>query len=168
MTSISQMNRDDFVATFRGVYEHSDWIAELVWDGGLTKAEDTATGLQAAMADVVSAAGYEPQLSLLRAHPDLAGKLAVRGDLTDESTSEQKSAGLDRCSTEEFDELQALNTRYRSTFNFPYILAVKGRNVSEILENFRSRVNNDVEIEFQEALNQVHQIALLRLETLFA
>jgi len=162
------MNRDDFVATFRGVYEHSDWIAELVWDGGLTKAEDTATGLQAAMADVVSAAGYEPQFALLCAHPDLAGKLAVRGDLTDESTSEQKSAGLDRCSTEEFDELQALNTLYRSTFNFPYILAVKGRNVSEILENFRSRVNNDVEIEFQEALNQVHQIALLRLETLFA
>ena len=168
MTSISQMNRDNFVATFGGVYEHSGWIAELVWDGGLTKAEDSAVGLQAAMADVVSAAGYEPQLALLCAHPDLAGKLAVRGDLTDESTSEQASAGLDRCSTEEFDELQALNTRYRSTFNFPYILAVKGRNVPEILENFRSRVDNDIEIEFQEALRQVHQIAQLRLETLLA
>jgi len=168
MTPISQMNRDDFVATFGVVYEHSEWIAELVWDRGLTSAEDTPAGLQAAMADVVSAAGYEPQLSLLCAHPDLAGKLAIRGELTDESTSEQASAGLDRCSTEEFDELQALNTRYRSTFNFPYILAVKGRNVPEILENFRSRVDNDIEIEFQEALRQVHQIAQLRLETLLA
>ena len=168
MTSVGQMNRDDFVATFGGIYEHSSWIAEQVWDRGLSKAEDAVTGLQAAMADVVSAAGYEPQLSLLCAHPDLAGKLAVRGDLTDESTSEQASAGLDRCSTEEFDELQALNTRYRSTFNFPYILAVKGRSVPEILENFYSRIDNDVEIEFQEALRQVHQIALLRLETLLA
>jgi 2-oxo-4-hydroxy-4-carboxy-5-ureidoimidazoline decarboxylase len=166
MTATSQMDRKTFIKTFGGVYEHSDWIAEMTWDKGLTITEDSAKGLRAAMADIIEAAGREPQLALLRAHPDLAGKLAINGDLTDDSTSEQASAGLDKCSPNEFDELQTLNTRYTETFNFPYILAVKGRDVPEILENFRSRVGNDAEVEFQEALQQVHQIALLRLEAL--
>jgi len=166
MTPVSQMNRDEFVKTFGGIYEHSGWIAELAWDRGLSRTEDTAHGLHATLADVVDAAGYEPQLALLRAHPDLAGKLAVRGELTEESTSEQAGAGLDKCTNQEFDTLQTLNTRYKSTFGFPYILAVKGRNVTEILENFRIRVDNDAETEFQAALNQVHQIALLRLEAI--
>ncbi len=166
MIPISQMNRDAFVETFAGIYEHSVWVAEMAWDRGLRKNEDTATGLHATMADIIYLAGREPQLVLLRAHPDLAGKLAVRGGLTEESTSEQASAGLDRCTEQEFNELKMLNTRYRATFGFPYILAVKGRNVPEILDNFRSRINNDIETEFDEALEQVHQIALLRIKQL--
>jgi len=167
MTSVNQMNRAEFIETFGDIYEHSDWIAKQAWDRGLTRAEDTVSGLQAAMADVVETAGPEPQLALLRAHPDLAGKLAVRGELTEKSTAEQTSAGLDKCTNEEFDQLQALNARYKSAFGFPYILAVKGRNVPEILEDLRSRVDNDPDIEFQEALRQVHQIAKLRLEAIF-
>ena len=166
MNSISQMDRADFIRMFADIYEHSPWIIEQVWDRGLTRTEDTARGLRAAMIDVVDVAGREPQLALLRAHPDLAGKLAISGELTADSSSEQASAGLDKCTEEEFDELHALNTHYRERFGFPYILAVRGRDVPGIIENFRSRINNDADREFAEALQQVHQIALLRLEEL--
>jgi len=104
-------------------------------------------------------------MALLRAHPDLAGKLAKSGELTAESTAEQAGAGIDQCTDEEFSEFTHLNNEYREKFNFPFILAVKGRHRTEILEVFRTRVSNEVAAEFREALNQVHQIAKLRLET---
>ena len=167
MKPIYQMNREEFVELFGGIYEHSSWIAGKSWDKGLGEGENSASGLQSVMSEVVMAAGQDAQMKLLCAHPDLAGKLAVSGELTQESTSEQASAGLDKCTQHEFDELQALNDRYKSTFKFPYILAVKGRNVPEIIANFRTRVDNDIETEFKEALAQVNQIALLRLEGLF-
>lgn len=157
------LDRDAFIATFGGVYEHSDWIAEQVWDSGLDPSHNTVEGLQAAMKEVIEIAGHGPQLALLRAHPDLAGKLAVSGKLTAESTGEQASAGLDQCSPEEFEAFQSLNTAYKDKFGFPFILAVKGRNRAEILENFRARVELDPVDEFAEALSQVHQIARLRL-----
>jgi len=166
MVPVSQMKREDFLATFAGVYEHSPWVAERAWDQGLTTAEDTAKGLHRAMIDVVETAGREPQMSLLRAHPDLAGKLAARGDLTTDSSAEQASAGLDRCTQEEFSTLQNLNNRYKTTFNFPFIVAVRGRNVADIIENFQTRIDNDIEIEFDEARQQVHHIAALRLNAL--
>ena len=105
-------------------------------------------------------------MGVLRAHPDLAGKLAQSGALTEESTSEQAGAGLDQCSAAEFKEFTDLNTIYREKFGFPFILAVKGRHRTEILQNFRDRVPNDIATEFREALNQVHQIAKMRLEAL--
>lgn len=163
----SHMTRDDFLDVFGGVYEHSPWIAEAVYAEGLTGTQDTVAGLHGALRDVVDAADDDRKLALLRAHPDLAGKLAVAGELTAESTSEQASAQLDKCTPEEFAEFQALNDRYKEAFGFPYILAVRGRNRQEILENFRSRVDNDTETEFAQALKQVHRIALLRIEALF-
>ncbi len=166
MSMITEMSRDEFVTRFGGVYEHSPWIAEKCFDeGGHLKAEKPSD-LAGPFALVVESAGHEPQLVLLRAHPDLAGKLARKGGLTAESSSEQASAGLDQCSDEEFDAFTRLNARYREKFGFPFILAVKGRNRAEILGNFRARVENDVAVEFREALNQVHQIARLRLEEL--
>lgn len=163
----SHMTRDDFLDVFGGVYEHSPWIAEAVYAEGLTGTQDTVAGLHGALRDVVDAADDDRKLTLLRAHPDLAGKLAVAGELTAESTSEQASAQLDKCTPEEFAEFQSLNDRYKEAFGFPYILAVRGRNRQEILENFRSRVDNDTETEFAQALKQVHRIALLRIEALF-
>ena len=160
------MDRESFVQVFGGVYEHSQWIAEQVWDGGLDASHSTINGLQRAMQAVIEEAGHEPQLALLRAHPDLAGKLAVSGKLTKESTGEQASAGLDECTQEEFEAFQTLNARYKEKFGFPYILAVKGRHRSEILKNFTKRVELDAVDEFSEALSQVHQIALLRLSDL--
>ena len=163
----SRMDREQFLETFGGVYEHSPWIAEDVYADGLTGDHDTIAGLHGALRDVVDDAEQNKQLALLRAHPDLAGKLAVAGELTAESTAEQASAQLDQCSAEEFEEFQSLNDRYKESFGFPYILAVRGRNRQEILQNFRSRVGNKPDTEFAEALKQVHRIALLRIEALF-
>ncbi len=159
----STMTKSDFVEVFGGVYEHSPWIAEHVWSDRLTADHDTVDGLHAAMAALVNAADKQAKLELLCAHPDLAGKLALGGGLTAESTGEQASAGLDQCSSEEFSEFQSLNEHYKSKFGFPFILAVRGRGRAEILEAFRARVENDVEREFNEALEQVHRIAHLRL-----
>jgi 2-oxo-4-hydroxy-4-carboxy-5-ureidoimidazoline decarboxylase len=163
----SHMSHEAFMETFGGVYEHSPWIAEAVYADGLTGSQDTIAGLHDSLRMQVDAADDERKLALLRAHPDLAGKLAVAGELTADSTSEQASAQLDRCSPEEFAEFQSLNDRYKATFGFPYILAVRGRKREEILENFRARVENTPDFEFAEALKQVHRIALLRIEALF-
>ncbi|SLN76067.1 2-oxo-4-hydroxy-4-carboxy-5-ureidoimidazoline decarboxylase [Oceanibacterium hippocampi] len=159
----SALDRAGFVARYGGVYEHSPWIAERAHDGGLGAEADHAEGLSAALRAVVEAAGRERQLALLRAHPDLAGRLAVAGALTAESTSEQAGAGLDRCTAEEFARFQSLNDRYTGTFGFPFIMAVKGYDRRAILGQFETRVGNDPETEFRTALDQVHRIALLRL-----
>lgn len=156
-------NKRAYLSRFGGVYEHSEWVAEKAFGMGPPAPEDLPT----VMRQIVEDAGHEAQLALLRAHPDLAGKLAKTGALTDESTSEQASAGLDQCTDVEFAEFTALNERYKARFGFPYILAVRGRHRTEILENFRERVNNPPEVEFREALDQVHQIAALRFEALF-
>ena len=163
----SHMTQEDFMDVFGGVYEHTPWIAEAVYAAGLTGSQDTVAGLHDSFRTNVDNADDEKKLALLRAHPDLAGKLAISGELTAESTSEQASAQLDKCTPEEFAEFQSLNDRYKEAFGFPYILAVRGRNRQEILENFRSRVDNTPDTEFAEALKQVHRIALLRIEALF-
>jgi 2-oxo-4-hydroxy-4-carboxy-5-ureidoimidazoline decarboxylase len=163
----STMLQPEFLEAFGGVYEHSPWIAEAAYTAGLTRDHDTVAGLHSVLRQVVDDADADRKLALLRAHPDLAGKLAVAGELTAESTAEQASAQLDRCTQAEFEEFQSLNDRYKTCFGFPYILAVRGRNRQEILENFRSRVDNAPDVEFAEALKQVHRIALLRIEALF-
>lgn len=159
----TKMSKSTFVEQFGGVYEHSAWVAEKAYADGLP---ENVEPLITALRRIIEAAGEAPQLTLLRAHPDLAGKLAKTGELTAESTSEQAGAGLDECTPEEFAEFTTLNDTYKAKFGFPYILAVKGRHRVEILDNFRSRVDNSPAQEFREALDQVHQIARLRLEAL--
>ena len=164
--SPATLSREAFVTTYGGVYEHSFWIAERAFDAGLTKAADTHDGLSDLLRAQVEAAGEAAQLALLRAHPDLAGKLATAGKLTSESATEQAGAGLAACTGEEFERFQALNKAYVERFDFPFIVAVGGRRRTEILVNFERRVDNDPETEFREALDQVHRIALLRLHAL--
>ena len=159
----AHMSKSDFVAKVGGVYEHSPWIAEAAFDRGLPADAGDVDVLCDCLKAVIEGAGHEPQLALLCAHPDLAGRLAKAGELTADSTSEQASAGLDQCTDAEFDELTTLNDRYKTRFGFPFILAVRGRTRQEILANFRARVDNTPETEFREALDQVHQIARLRL-----
>ena len=159
----TKMTKSAFVEQFGGVYEHSVWVAQKAYDDGLPEGVEP---MVSAFRDIIEGAGEARQLTLLRAHPDLAGKLAQSGALTAESTSEQAGAGLDECTPEEFAEFTRLNDTYKAKFGFPYILAVKGRHRVEILENFRSRVDNSSTQEFREALDQVHQIARLRLEAL--
>ena len=158
----SQMDRAAFLARFGGVFEHSPWIAEGAWDAG--PIPDSAEGLHAAMVAVLRAAPRERKTALLNAHPDLAGKLAMRGELTADSTQEQASAGLDRCTPEEFARFTELNDAYKARFGFPFIMAVKGRSRAEILAAFETRVHNGPEEEFATALAQVERIAWLRLK----
>ncbi len=157
-------NKHAYVDRFGGVYEHSAWVAEKAFEMGPPEPDV----LPAIMRQIVEDASEDAKLKLLRAHPDLAGKLAKTGALTNESTSEQASAGLDQCTEEEFAAFTMLNERYKLRFGFPYILAVRGRHRTEILKDFRARVDNSPEVEFREALDQVHQIAALRFEALFS
>jgi len=157
------MGREEFVALFGPVFEHSYWIAMQAWDIGLTHGEDTAASLLSSLIDVVEEAGHGPQLALLRGHPDLAGRVSCRVDLTGASQKEQVDAGLEDCSASEFYVFQELNLRYIKKFGFPFILAVRGRHRSEILKIFRDRLEHEVTDEFVEALQQVYQIAFLRL-----
>jgi OHCU decarboxylase len=162
----SGLDRAQFVALHGRVYEHSPWIAEAAWSAGLGPRHDTVEGLHEALAAIVDAAPRERQLALLNAHPDLAGRLAMRGELTAESTTEQASAGLDKCSPDEFRRFTELNDAYKRKFPFPFIMAVKGRSRVEILEAFARRIHHDESVEFRTALQEVHKIALLRLRDL--
>lgn len=159
----SQMEPDEFLSTFGGIYEHSPWIAEAARANQNGNNFDTVEGLHSAMRQVVEAGTDEQKITLICAHPDLAGKAAVAGELTKDSSKEQASAGLDQCTPEKFEAFQTLNTRYREKFGFPFIVAVKGLTRSDILDAFQTRLMHDVETEFATALEQIHRIAGFRL-----
>ncbi len=160
------LSRADFVATFGGIFEHSPWIAEAAFDAGLPQTVVSAAGLHRALCAVLRTAPRDRQKALIEAHPDLAGRLALAGKLTDESNREQASAGLDALTADELARFTGLNDSYKDKFGFPFIMAVKGRDKSEILAAFERRLDNDAEAEFAEALSQIERIALLRLEDL--
>jgi len=160
------MDTHDFIARYSGIYEHSPWVAELV--APLASENDSVDTLAELMADCVDNAATEKQLALIRAHPDLAGKARLAGELTRESSEEQASAGLDQCSAEEYSRFQALNTAYREKFGFPFVMAVRGSDRKAILEAFAARLENDYALEFETALLEIHKIARLRLDSMGA
>lgn len=159
----SELSEEAFVRTYGAVYEHSPWVAERAWRNGIGSRQDTVEGLARAMADVLSRASAEEQLRLIRAHPDLAGKAALRGELTGASTREQAGAGLDACSPEELERFHTLNASYKLRFGFPFVMAVGGRTRGEILDAFARRIGNPPDVERAAAIEQINRIALLRL-----
>ena len=159
------MNADDFIKRYGGIYEHSSWVAKHVHGVLGDTAADTEL-LAKLMADCVDNASVEKQLELMRAHPDLAGKTALAGELTADSTEEQTKAGLDQCTPAEFERFQALNSAYKKKFDFPFIMAVRDSSRLEILESFERRLENDYKLEFETALQEIHKIARLRLAAL--
>lgn len=161
------MDRQEFIDCFGGIYEHSAWVAEQAYDRAPVDTRDIQA-LTNALRYEVERADEAHKLALLRAHPDLAGKAAVSGELTAASTAEQAGAGLDQCNAEEFARFQRLNTAYTERFDFPFIMAVKGANRHLILAAFEERLNNSRETEFKTALEQVHRIAEFRLTAWFA
>jgi chitin deacetylase len=165
-TRPSQMDRDTFVGTFGGIFEHSPWIAERAYDLELGPAHDRAAGVHSALARMFRSASYDERLGVLRAHPDLAGKLAAAKRLTAESTSEQSSAGLDALTDAERAQFTELNTAYTEKHGFPFIIAVRDHDKASILSAFQRRIANDTATEFTEACKQVERIARLRLEDL--
>ncbi len=160
----SRMGEALFVEMFGDVFEHTPEIARRAHRAGLGTAEDTAAGLHAALVAAMRAMDGTAKRALLDAHPDLAGRLALAGELTAGSRVEQAGAGLDRLSAEDLARFTDLNTRYRDRFGFPFIMAVKGRDKGDILQAFVERLRNDVEVEFHRALGEVERIARLRLD----
>jgi 2-oxo-4-hydroxy-4-carboxy-5-ureidoimidazoline decarboxylase len=156
------VNADDFVQRYGGIYEHSPWVAERV-NLLLEDATPDTELLVRLMADCVDNASVDTQLELIRAHPDLVGKAQVAGELTADSTEEQSKAGLDQCTADEFERFQSLNDSYKEKFGFPFIMAVRESNRSQILDAFASRLDNDYSEEFETALQEIHKIARLRL-----
>ena len=133
LNELNQSSRTDFVETLGGIFEHSPWVAEGAF---LERPFETLDALHACMVRVVDAAGLDRQLGLIRAHPDLAGKAARAGNLTESSTREQAGAGLDRLTDTEYERFHELNNAYKEKFDFPIILAVKGHTKHSILEAF--------------------------------
>lgn len=158
------MDTHDFIARYAEIYEHSPWVAELV--APIAAEVEEMDRLAEIMADCVDNADTEQQLTLIRAHPDLAGKAQVAGDLTADSTAEQASAGLDQCTKVEYERFQALNDAYKEKFGFPFVMAVRGSSREEILDAFSKRLQNDHDLEFETALAEIHEIARLRLGAL--
>ena len=159
----SEMEKSDFVAAYGGIFEHSPWIAEGAWALELGPAHDSATGLHSALARVFRTASDEQRLGVLTAHPDLAGKLAAAKRLTEESTAEQASAGLDALTDTERARFTELNEAYVEKHGFPFIIAVRDHDKAGILAAFERRIGNDRATEFAEACRQVERIAELRL-----
>ena len=157
--------RQAFIERYGDIYEHSPWVAEKAWERRAGATRDELAGLLAACVDDAS---REQKLDLIRAHPDLAGRAAVAGELTVSSTAEQASAGLDRCTPEEFELLHSLNRRYRTRFGFPFVMAVRNSTRKQIIEAIEDRLDSDPEAEFSTAINEIHKIARLRLESLWA
>lgn len=160
------VTREDFVTRFGGVFEHSPFIAERAYDACGAGLELTAKAVHAALSAQFRAASEAERLGVLRAHPDLAGKLAIAGELTADSRNEQAGAGLDRLTSEEHARFTELNGAYTEKFGFPFIIAVKGLNRHDILAAFETRIGNGAAEEFETATAQVEKIAWLRLSAM--
>jgi 2-oxo-4-hydroxy-4-carboxy-5-ureidoimidazoline decarboxylase len=161
--TVNRMDRKAFVDAFGGVFEHSPWIAERAW---AARPFASPAALHAAMIEVVRAAAPEERLRLLNAHPELAGQEARTRAMTQDSTAEQGSAGLDRMSGADFDRFDRLNAAYREKFGFPFIIAVRGRGKDEIVAAFERRLGNDAAAETAAALDEVAAITRMRMDKL--
>ncbi|MFL1416100.1 2-oxo-4-hydroxy-4-carboxy-5-ureidoimidazoline decarboxylase [Pseudomonas fildesensis] len=162
----STLSRDEFIQAFADIYEHSPWVAEKAFDLGQDSSIDEIETLHQRMSDILLSADHASQLMLVVAHPDLAGRAAVQGQLTAASTGEQAGAGIHQCSSDEFSRFTELNEAYKAKFKFPFIMAVKGSNRHQILAAFETRIHHSVETEFKCALAEINKIALFRLLTL--
>ena len=166
---INAASQADFVKLLDGIYEHSPWVAEGAWEKRPFK---SLVQLKLAMAGTVRDAGRAPQLALIRAHPELAGKAMVAKTLTAESTNEQGKAGLTDCTPAEFACIQQLNADYNTKFGFPFVLAVRGPRglglpKAEIIATFQRRLDNHPDFELAESLRNIHRIAEIRLNDKF-
>lgn len=166
MISLSHFNslsRDNFVRIVGPVFEHSPWIAEATWPKRPFSSVET---LHAALCETVQSAGEEKQLALIRAHPDLVGKLALAGQLTKESSSEQASAGLGSLTPEDVAQFQQNNAAYKEKFGFPFVICARLNKKEAILNGFKVRLQNSRDQEMRTALEEIFKIAELRLRDL--
>ena len=161
INKINKLSQSEFIKVFANIFENARWIAEKLYN---QKPFDDFEELSSKILNIFETATKEKQLKILKDHPDLANKTKI-SLLTPDSLKEQTGAGLDQCTEEEFNEFKKLNASYKK-FGFPFILAVKGKTKTEILNNFKKRISSDPETEFDEAIKQVKLIASLRLKEL--
>jgi OHCU decarboxylase len=163
----SGMEKADFLKQFGDIFEHSSFIAERAFGLELGPAHDSPVGIHNALCRIFRSASKDERMSILKAHPDLAGRLAAAKQLTEASNQEQASAGLDILSDEERAHFTDLNQRYVDKHDFAFIIAVRDHDKASILSAFERRIENDREIEFSEACRQVERIAWHRLHALW-
>jgi len=159
MDSIDKFNKlskAEFISIFGNIFEKTEWVAERCYE---SKPYNNLDELVSKMMKIFENIEKERHLEILNSHPDLA----VEKKLTEDSKNEQKNASLNQCTNEEFVEFRKLNNEYKKKFEFPFIIAVKGKNKEEILNNFRQRLANNINLEFEEAKKQVKKIASFRL-----
>jgi 2-oxo-4-hydroxy-4-carboxy-5-ureidoimidazoline decarboxylase len=158
---INSLSREDFVAIIGPVFEHSPWIAETSW---LRRPFNSLEHLHDALCETVRTSSQAGQLELIRAHPDLVGRAALAGTLTQASTSEQASAGLNNLSTEEMALFRNFNQSYREKFDFPFVICARLNKKDAILNGFRVRLQHSRKKEIETALAEIEKIAYLRLQ----
>ena len=161
INKINKLPESEFIKVFANIFENARWVAEELYK---QKPFGDFNELSSKMMNIFEMSSKEKKLKILNDHPDLGNKTKI-SSLTPDSLKEQKNAGLDQCTKEEFNEFKKLNDAYKK-FGFPFILAVKGKSKIEILNNFRERINSEPQIEFEEAIKQVKKIATLRLQDL--
>lgn len=165
LTELSNLSQTEFALALGAIFEHSPWIPERAW---AQRPFTSIDALHQAMVEVLAQADHAEQLALIAAHPELAGREAAEGLLTEASTHEQRGAGLDQCTPDELTRLRGLNARYLERFGFPFIIAVKGRSRHQIMDAIEERLHNDRSAEFSTSLDQIAQIARFRLEALLS
>jgi 2-oxo-4-hydroxy-4-carboxy-5-ureidoimidazoline decarboxylase len=163
LPELNALPADEWVRTLGGIFEHSPWVAEAVED---QRPFESTEALHAAMNGAVAASPLEQQLALIRAHPDLAGRLAKLGQLTAESTREQASAGLADADASTIERISELNSAYLSRFGFPFIICARLNKVDSILDAMQVRLHHDADAELSTALSEIGKITLLRLKDL--
>jgi 2-oxo-4-hydroxy-4-carboxy-5-ureidoimidazoline decarboxylase len=160
LAALNALDRDAFTAAFGDIFEHSPWIANETWP---RRPFRNVAQLHAGLCATLRDAPRDRQLALIRAHPDLAGRLAQQKKLTEASTHEQASAGLDQLSDADLATFEALNGAYRTRFGFPFIICARLNARDTILAAMSARLTNPPETEFQAALREIEKIAGLRL-----
>ena len=158
LAELNRLDRARFVELLGGVFEHSPWVADAAWSA---RPFDNLAALHEALMAVVRRASRAVQVEFLRAHPELAGKEAQAGTMTDHSTAEQ--AGLNALSRDELLELRALNARYAERHGFPFVIAVLANTKTQIFDALRRRIANGTEVELAAAVDQIAVITRLRL-----
>ena len=154
---VNKLSKSDFISIFGNVFEKTAWIAEKVF---AFKPFENFDELIERFLNIFENEKKENYLKILNFHPELA----VEKIMTIDSKNEQKNASLNQCTDEEFVEFKKLNEEYKKKFGFPFIIAVKGKNKEEILNSFRQRITNNINLEFEEAKKQVKKIATFRLD----
>ena len=160
-----KISKTKIIELLKSIYEHSPWVPERLFSNDVNEILNKEY-LQQKMKSIVDNASKKEKLDLIKSHPELGNKLKKIDELTEFSKKEQKSAGLDQCNEEEFEILTHLNKKYRTQFEFPFIIAVKGLSKNDIIDEMKKRVNNHKEEEFVTAIKEIHKIARLRINDL--